>query len=57
MEELSHMVQYRRTKQQYDVGWHTMAAFDCEQAAKAYMAECRESSQDNIEYRVRMTAP
>jgi hypothetical protein len=55
LSELTHIVQYRRLEQDYDVGWHIMAAFDCERPARMYMAECREGARglSNIEYRVR----
>jgi hypothetical protein len=52
MTELTHMVQYRRTSGNCDLGWHTMAAFDCKTVAVRYMKECQSGHRD-LEYRVR----
>jgi hypothetical protein len=54
MEELTHMVQYRRTSGTCDLGWHTIAAFDCSSAADHYRKECEGyAKQRDYEYRVR----
>lgn len=54
MEELTHMVQYRRTTGNCDLGWHTIAAFDCSSAADHYCKECYDyARQADYEYRVR----
>jgi hypothetical protein len=52
MEELTHKIQYCLTKSNSDVGWHTMAAFNNEAAAKNYCNECRKGGAIGIEYRV-----
>ena len=51
MEELTHMVQCRRLNATCDVGWHTIAAFDCEPIADSYAKECA-GNTDSFEYRV-----
>jgi hypothetical protein len=51
MEELTHKVQYRRKTGNCDLGWHTMAAFDCEIIADQYCRQCMEGRED-FEYRV-----
>jgi hypothetical protein len=52
--QLTHAVEYRRKSGSFDLGWHTLAAFDVERIAEQYASACREANiGDELEYRVR----
>jgi len=53
LSELTHAVQYRRMSGEYDLGWHTMAAFDVETVALKYARDCERGGMEGLEYRVR----
>ncbi len=51
--ELTHAVRWRYKYATRGAGWHTMAAFDNEQAANSYMRACRyNGDREHLEYRV-----
>ena len=43
-DELTHLIQVRLLVGRSGLGWHTIAAFDCEQAATRYKRECEANS-------------
>lgn len=51
-DELEAVVQCRRTEGNFDLGWHTIAAFDSKAVAIRYAGECRADRPPCFEYRV-----
>jgi hypothetical protein len=50
--ELTHIVQARRKYGDFDVGWHSIAAFDSEIVAIRYERDCADLNGHRIEYRI-----